>query len=156
MNFSLHTHRTRDGYCAILRTHKGQEIGRGHCSLRDAQAHYEEVNGPTVGLSFRDLARKVGKLASKLAKSKALRMALMGASLLPPPVGSVAMGATAALTVISAVNKGSKKAAAVWRANAEKARENPHGPTAVAMRLAMVAVGRPVAPADESDAADAA
>ena len=123
--------------------------------MADAAAHYAESNGAQVGLSFRDLARKVSKLASKLAKSKALRMALMGASLLPPPIGSVAMGATAALTVIAAVNKGSKKAAAVWQENAEKARENPNGPTAVAMRLAMVAIGRPTAP-DEGEAAEAA
>lgn len=154
MELRLETHRTADGYLAILRTARGAEVGRGHCSLREAAAQYHEERGPQVGLSFAKLARGIGRLASKLAKSKALRMALAGASLLPPPIGSVAMGATAALTVISAVNNGSAKAAAVWRANAAKARANPHGPTAVAMRLAMVAVGRPCAPElDEQEAA---
>jgi hypothetical protein len=155
MQIYLDAHRTRDGYLAILRTSRGQEVGRAYCSMRDAAAHYAESNGAQVGLSFRDLARKVSRLASKLAKSKALRLALMGASLLPPPIGSVAMGATAALTVIAAVNKGSKKAAKVWQENAEKARENPNGPAAVAMRLAMVAIGRPKAP-DEGETAEAA
>ena len=143
MNIRLETHRTRDGYLAILRTSRGHEVGRAHCSTADAAAHYAESNGPNIGLSFRDLARKVNKLAGKLARSKALRMMLQGAAFLPAPIGTVALGAGKALEVIAAVNRGSAKAAAVWQLNAEKARQNPHGPTAVAMRLAIVAVGKP-------------
>ena len=153
MNIRLETHRTRDGYLAILRTSRGHEVGRSHCTFADAAAHYAESNGPNIGLSFRDLARKVGKLASTLARSKALRTMLQGAAFLPPPIGTVALGAGKALEVIAAVNRGSAKAAAIWQANAEKARKNPHGPTAVAMRLAIVAVGKPSAPEmpDEHD-----
>jgi len=156
MEIRLETHRTRDGYLAILRTRAGHEVGRAHCSMVDAAAHYAESNGPNVGLSFRDLARKVGKLASKLARSKALRTMLQGAAFLPPPIGTVALGANKALEVIAAVNRGSAKATAVWQANAEKARQNPHGPTAVAMRLAIVAIGKPRAPEmpDEDDEHD--
>jgi len=145
MNFSLETHRTRDGYCAVLRTAKDQEIGRGDCSILDAHAHYHEAGGPTVGFSFAAIAREVGRVASRVAKIRALQSALRLAGHLPPPIGTVAWGAQKALEVINAVNRGSAKAAAVWKANAALARAKPNSAAAVSMRLAVQAIGRPVA-----------
>jgi len=148
----LETHRTRVGYVAALRMQDGSEIGRGECSINEAAGYLEQLHGAEVGaFSFGGLARAVGRLASRIAKMKALRSALGAMAFLPPPVGTVAATANKAMRAIAAVKKGNPAAVAAWRAAAERARAAPHSPTAVAMRLAMQAAGRPAAPGEPDD-----
>lgn len=143
----LETHRTRTGYVAALRLQDGTEIGRGYCSTEEVIGYVSEKHGAEVGaFSFGKLARGIGALASKIARIKALRSALKFASNFPPPIGTVASGANAALRAIAGVRRGNPAAILAWREAAERAREEPNSPTAVAMRLAMKAAGRPVAP----------
>lgn len=147
----LHTYRTATGYVAALRTQDGREVGRGACSIDEAKGYVMERHGAgphEVGaFSFGKLAKSIGRFASKVAKMKAIKSFLGAASMLPPPIGTVAGAVGTALKVIAAIKKGNPAAVLAWQTAAAKATAAPNSPTAVAMRLAMKAAGRPELPA---------
>jgi hypothetical protein len=147
----LHVERTRNGYLAVLRTQRGQEVGRGYCSDDEARGVLEErirvgELPAEIGFSFGNFARMIGRVAGRIAKSKALKSIMSVAAMLPPPISTVAKSADAALRAIDGIRRGNPRALAAWRRAAELAREEPNSTAAVAMRLAMKAAGRPVAP----------
>lgn len=153
MELALDVQRTRNGYLAVLRTQRGREVGRGYCSNEEARGVLEErarVAGVQVGFSFKNFAKMIGRVAGRIAKSKALKSLLSVASMLPPPISTVASGANAAMRAIEGIRRGDPRAIAAWRDAADRAREDPQSPTAVAMRLAMKASGKPTAPAHAS------
>ena len=149
MELALDVQRTRNGYLAVLRTQRGREVGRGYCSDEEARGVLEErarIEGVEVGFSFGNFAKMVGRVAGRIAKMKALKSILRVAAMLPPPISTVAAGANAAMRAIDGIRRGNPRALEAWRDAAERARDEPNSTTAVSMRLAMKAAGRPTAP----------
>ena len=145
-NANLEVTRTRLGYQAVLRVQAadGSSIGYvGYCSDAEARAMVLEGLPDGVGFSFGKLARKIGKVASKVAKSRVFKTVIAAAKFLPPPISTVATVAGQAAKVIRGMSRGSKSARAAWETAAVRARRRPTSPTAVGMRLAMDAYGRP-------------
>ena len=140
--------RTATGYLAVLRV-QGHEVS-GHCTLSEAEhmlRHQAHVAGydhdDIAGFSFKKLARGIGRIASKVAKIKALNTLIKAAKFLPPPVGTVAHVAGQALHVMQGMARGAPEARRAWEQTARVARRNPRDPRAVGMRLAMQAAGKP-------------
>ena len=140
----LQVRRTADGVTAVLRI-QGRQIGAASCGYDEALGALSELGyTPEVaGFSFARFARGVARAATKIAKSEAFNKAMMAASMLPGPYGMVGKIGTKAAEVIRAISGGDPAAVQAWAESAATARAEPNGPTAVAMKLAMQAVGRP-------------
>jgi len=143
---TLDVTRTKLGYKAVLRIQgtDGSVIGLvGRCSDQEARTILYRAGGAGVGFSFRHMAKKIKHTASRVARSRVFKGLMKVAKLMPPPVSTTAVAAEGAARVLHGMRGGSHAARRAWDEAAGRARLQPHGSTAVGMRLAMQAVGRP-------------
>lgn len=150
----LKVKRTSQGYLAVLRVQGPDGVGyewTSHCGFDDAEhllaeaGYLDALEGEDgVGFSFAGIARGIASAASSVAKSGVFRQFVSAAKVLPPPVGTVASVASQAANVLQGMRRGDPAALAAWQRAVPQASAAPNSATAVGMRLAMQALGRPV------------